>query len=259
MDGNRTPQINGTGTEDYYLGCYWPNKVYHTPFAGSVNDVRIESGGDPEKLFVCLPTDYTTAAVYYRFHLDMPLPFFNSMNARIQHGGESQIESEYASIAYLYLKRSPVLRQTDFLEVTNPESMKMHGYKTTGAPVKRQIRAKYEGDDLYTVIDDSGLYHREGEITFRVALHPKNSGVRIRRRTDQSVSQQLAEVHIDGKFAGFWYDSKWNDILRWYDSEFDIHPDFTRGKESMEVKLLIKGDRDCNFTDFEYGVWCYEN
>ena len=259
MDGNRTPQINGTGTEDYYLGCFWPNLAYHTPFAGCVNDVRIESGGDPDAFLVCLPDDYTTAAVYYRFHLDMPLPFYSSIDARIQHGGESQIESEYASLAYLYLQRNPILLQTDFLNVTNPESMKMHGYHATGVPVSRSLRAKYEGDYLYTDIIDSGLYHKDGEITFRVALHPGNNGVRIRRRTDQSIPRQKAGVYINGKWAGIWYDAKSNNMLCWYDSEFNIHPDFTRGKDSIEVTLAIQGDNDCNFTDFEYIILCYEN
>jgi len=259
MDDNRTPQINGTGTEDYYLGCFWPNLVYNTPFAGCVNDVRIEGGGDPNKFFVCLPTDYTTAAVYYRFHLEMPLPFYSRMNARIQHGGESQIESEYASLAYLYLQRNPVLRQTDFLDVTNPASMKMHEYHATGNPEKRSLRASYEGDELYASIDDSGLYHNNGEITFRLAIQSKNSGVRIRRRTDQFVPKQKAEVYIDGKYAGIWYDAPSNQFLRWYDSEFDIHHDFTKGKESIEVKLIFDRFQDCNYNDFEYYVMCYEN
>jgi len=257
MDGNRTPQINGTGTEDYYLGCFWPNMAFNTPFAGCVNDVRIEGGGDPKRFFVCLPTDYTTAAVYYRFHLDMPLPFYSSMNAHIQHGAESQIESEYASLAYLYVRRTPALQQTDYLDTTNPASRKMHDYASTGDVEYRSLAASYEGGDLYTLIRDAGVYHRKGDVSFRVAINQTNRGVRIRRRMDQAVPQQKAEVYVDGVFAGTWYDAHSNDVLRWYDSEFNIHPDLTRGKESIEVKLLFDSREDFSFTGFEYIILCH--
>jgi len=259
IDGSQTPQINGTGTEDYYLGCYWPNLVFNTPFAGCVNDVRIEGGGDPKRFFVCLPTDYTTAAVYYRFHLEMPLPFYSSMNARIQHGGESQIESEYASLAYLYVNRTPVLRQTDYINATNPASRKMHAYATNGAVEYKSLDAQYEGDDLYTIIQDAGVYHREGSVSFRVAIDQTNQGVRIRRRMDQSIPQQKAGVYVDGAFAGTWYDAQSNNTLRWYDSEFNIHPNFTRGKESIEIKLTFDEHDNFSFTDFEYIVLCYKS
>ena len=33
------PQIHGTGTEDYYLACLWPNPNYNKPFAGCVGDI----------------------------------------------------------------------------------------------------------------------------------------------------------------------------------------------------------------------------
>ncbi|MBQ4279688.1 MAG: DUF2961 domain-containing protein [Rikenellaceae bacterium] len=258
-DGNRTPQINGTGTEDYYLGCFWPNKKFNTPFAGCAADVRILGGGDPKQFLVCLPSDYTTAAVYYRFHLDMPIPFYGALDARIQHGSESQIESEYASLAYLYLRRRPALVQTDLLLVANPGSAKVHAYKASGKFRTDSLTARYEGNYLYTPIADRGNYHTNGTIAFRATVDPSNSGVRLRRRADQAFGRQRARVYVDGQYAGTWYDAQRNDILRWYDSEFEIAPELTRGKASLRIKLIVEGDsEECNFTDFEYQVLCHK-
>lgn len=255
IDGNRTPQINGTGTEDYYLGCFWPNLPYHTPFAGCVNDVRIEGGGDPGKSMVCLPTDYFSPAVYYRFHLDMPIPFYSSMDAQIQHGGENSIESEYASLAYFYLKRKPKMVQTDYLDIANDFSMKIHAYKVEGQQQSRKLIAKYEGNEYLTYVEDRGFYHSTGTIiSFEVAIDPENNGIRLRRRSDQSVGQQQAEVYIDGKYAGKWYDPQSNDVLRWYDSEFDMSSGLTKGKNSVKVELRVTGPGKIGFTDFEYIV-----
>lgn len=260
IDGNKTPQINGTGTEDYYLGCFWPNMKYNTPFAGCVNDVRIISGGDPNKFLTIYKEDYLYPAVYYRFHLEMPIPFYKSIDARIQHGGESNIESEYASLAYLYIRKNPILQETDLINIGNSSSMKFHDYKMTTTNEEMSLTAKYEGDYLYTNISDRGFYHKNGgEISFNVAVDPDNSGVKIRRRTDQSIPQQKVKVYIDNEYAGIWYDPQSNEILCWYDSEFEIHSRFTTGKESLKVRLVLEENTNYSFTDFTYRIFSYIN
>jgi len=92
-------------------------------------------------------------------------------------------------------------------------------------------------------------------------VDPGNQGVRLRRRIDQSIPQQRAKVYIDGQYAGCWYYGYQNEFLRWFDLDFEIHPDFTRGKNSLDVKLVIesneKTDRDV-FTDFIYTIFCYD-
>ncbi len=146
------------------------------------------------------------------------------------------------------------------MEVTNTASAGFHSYKTTGNFKGGSLEGKYEGNYLYSIVSDSGLYHTDGQISFNVALNPENNGVRIRRRSDQQVSRQKADVYVDDQFAGTWYDPQSNDILRWYDSEFDIHPDFTKDKKSINIKLVInKRNNMYNFTDFEYRIFCFEN
>ncbi|HUU96037.1 MAG TPA: hypothetical protein VM487_09865, partial [Phycisphaerae bacterium] len=51
-----------------------------------------------------------------------------------------------------------------------------------------------------------------------------------------------------------------NEHLRWFDSDFDIHPNHTRGKGSLAVELVVKtGDERGVFTDFNYRVYCFES
>lgn len=256
IDGNRTPQINGTGTEDYYLGCFWPNRKYDSPFAGCVDDVRLLSGGDPDKFLEIYREDYLVPAVYYRFHLEMPIPFYNAIDARIQHGSESQLSSEYASLAYLYLKRKPVLHETDFIKIASEASRKMHRYTATGKCSPHPLTARYEGNYLYTNIEDEGYLHQDGTISFTVAIDPANRGVRLRRRSDQGIPCQKARVYVDGAFAGVWADPQQNDILRWYDSEFDIHAGLTRDKKELNIEIVPQDG--CSFTDFEYRILSYK-
>ena len=154
-----------------------------------------------------------------------------------------------------------MIRQTDFIDVGNGTSEATHKYQASQSGSVVSIEAYPEGEDFETLLKDDGRYHRKGEITFKVCVDPDNQGVRLRRRIDQSVPCQKAQVYIDGQYAGCWYYGYLNEFLRWFDSDFEIHPDFTRGRNSLDVKLVIesneKTDRDV-FTDFTYTVFCYD-
>ncbi len=162
IDGTGMPQINGTGTEDYYLACLWPNPNYNMPFAGCIGDIKQQPG----------------TACYYRFHLEAPIPFYGSIDARIQHGGMSDIVSHYRSLGFCYLRKRPVLRQTDFLDVANGASERSHNYRAAQSKSTAELEAAYEGNAMGTLIRDRGRTHDGGEITFTAAIDPDNHGVR---------------------------------------------------------------------------------
>lgn len=253
VDGTAMPQVNGTGTEDYYLACYWPNRRFDLPFAGCVGDVFLEGGGHLEGA-------YRRTACYYRFHLEAPIPFYSGIAARIQHGGASDIVSTYGSLGFGYLRRRPALTTTDLVDVANPASERMHGYVATGATWTGELDGRYEGQDLRTVVRDSGRSHGSGEIRFSACIRPANEGVRLRRRLDQASPRQRADVYVDGEFAGTWYHPDVNPHLRWYDSDIALHPRHTRGKERIEVALVVSGgDGHGAFTDFRYEVMTLED
>lgn len=251
VDGAISPQINGTGSEDYYLGCFWPNRQYSSPFAVCAGDIMAEGGG--QKGAYAIPSSYA------RFHLEAPIPFFRSMDARIQHGGMSDIRSNYRSLAFCYLRRRPAMRETDFLDVGNATSERAHVYSAMGSELTGILTGRPEGDYFESSEDQDGRRHRRGEIAFETAIDPQNSGVRIRRRLDQAGLPQTAEVYVDGAYAGTWRHACQNEYLRWFDSDFDLPVKLTRGKGLLALKLVVVDGPDSGvFTDFGYRVFCFE-
>ncbi|HTQ09660.1 MAG TPA: DUF2961 domain-containing protein [Fimbriimonadaceae bacterium] len=238
VDGAGMPIVNGTGTEDYYLACYWPNRNYNLPFAGCVGDIFLVPG----------------PACYYRFHLEAPVPFYSSLDARIQHGGNSDIVSHYRSVGFYYLRKRPALTMTDMIDVGNQASEESHRYRAAGSKLTGDLDASYEGNASTTTIRDDGRDHKGGQIGFTVAIDPSNSGVRLRRRLDQNVGRQQAEVLVDGKSAGVWYHADQNPFLRWFDDDFEIPASLTEGKRKLQITLNVKSE----FTDFRYEAYSYE-
>jgi hypothetical protein len=251
IDEAISPQINGTGSEDYYLACFWPNPDFDTPFGCVIGNIMEQGGGS-------YPGAYRVPSGYSRFHLEAPIPFYASLRAVIQHGGMSDIRSQYRSLAFCYLCRQPALALSDFIDVGRGESELTHGYRAAAPAEVVSLAASPEGEHFESVVQASGRVHGSGEISFHVAIDPDNWGVRLRRRIDQKMSRQMARVWIDGQPAGVWYHGYENEHLRWFDLDFDISPALTRGRDHLDVKLVIEtGPGGGQFTDFGYRVFCF--
>jgi hypothetical protein len=88
IDGEKLPSINGTGSEDYFLGAWdfgghpFSYQLYGAPLVGA------ELAG--------------RASSVYRFHLDSPIPFTKSIKATIEHGHANHRSDNYFSVAYWY-------------------------------------------------------------------------------------------------------------------------------------------------------------
>ena len=88
VDGETTPSINGTGTEDYFLGAWdfgnhaFAYSSYGAPVKGD------ELAGSRSSV--------------YRFHLDSPIPFTKSLKATIEHGHANHRSDNLFSVAYWY-------------------------------------------------------------------------------------------------------------------------------------------------------------
>jgi len=246
VDGAISPQINGTGSEDYYLACFWPNNDFDTPFGCVVGDIRNEGGGLEENA-------YEVPSCYSRFHLEAPIPFYSGLVAKIQHGGFSNIISQYRSLSYVYLNAESRLTQTDYIDVGDSGSESMHQYQSNQSKITNGLSLKPEGDFSESSISENGRYHTGGTITFRVAVNPENRGVRLRRLLDQKVGVQKAEVFVDGQAAGTWYWGCENEYLRAYEQDFDIPQDLTRGRSTLRIRLVVDG----NFSDLNYTVFAF--
>jgi len=88
VDGERLPSINGTGSEDYYLGAWgfdggpFNYLLFGAPIVGK------NVAGSRSSV--------------YRFHLDSPIPFTKSIRVTIEHGQANHRSDNYFSVAYWY-------------------------------------------------------------------------------------------------------------------------------------------------------------
>jgi hypothetical protein len=88
VDGESTPSINGTGSEDYFLGAwsFGGHTVSYDLYGAPVVGQEVAGG----------------RTSVYRFHLDSPIPFTKSLRATIEHGHANHRSDNYFSVAYWY-------------------------------------------------------------------------------------------------------------------------------------------------------------
>jgi len=88
VDGEKLPSINGTGSEDYFLGAWdfgghpFSYSLFGAPVVGA------ELAGSRSSV--------------YRFHLDSPIPFTKSVRATIEHGHANHRSDNFFSVTYWY-------------------------------------------------------------------------------------------------------------------------------------------------------------
>jgi hypothetical protein len=88
VDDEKLPSIDGTGTEDYFLGAWdFGGKPFAYPLFGAPQ-VGPERAGSRWSV--------------YRFHLDSPITFTKSLRATIEHGHANDRADNYYSVAYWY-------------------------------------------------------------------------------------------------------------------------------------------------------------
>lgn len=243
INGSRTPQINGTGTEDFYLGCYWPNQKYDSPCAGCINDVYLMNDST-------LKGAFKYPAGYYRFLHDMPIRFMDGIRLEIQHGAVGQTYSYYSSLCLSYRRPDSLFTQTDFICVGSEASREQHGYTAENA-ADVSLAAKIEAQRKAPVLQKSGLLHGAGKVQFTVAIQPENDGVCLRRLYDQTRSPQRGIVYVDGAPVGDWYNPGYNEATAFADHDFYIPASVTAGKKALQIEIHVPDV----YTDFEYTVF----
>jgi Protein of unknown function (DUF2961) len=88
VDGEKQPSINGTGSEDYFLGAW---DFGDHPFSYSLFGAPVKG------------TEFAgSRSSVYRFHLDSPITFKKSLRATIEHGHANHRSDNFFSVAYWY-------------------------------------------------------------------------------------------------------------------------------------------------------------
>jgi hypothetical protein len=227
VDGERTPAIHGTGTEDYYeSGWYFNAGTYSTPFHGnSAHEVRAG---------FC--TNECDGA--WRLHITDSVAFQNQLDFGIEHGQQDDHPAIYGSTAFLYTAAKFGARETDRIDTGSATSLQQHGYSDGGT--QSDLTAVYEGDH-----DDIALTDQVRSTTqptrFSVKIDPVNHGVTLRRTSDQNVAGQSAEVLVNGKDAGAWLQPLGNTHQRWLDDNYQLPAALTFGRTKLDIELRPTG------------------
>lgn len=226
VDGSRTPQINGTGTEDFYQGGWYFD---HGTFTDALN-------GNPahETNFDGSTYDRTGT---YRLTLAEAVPFHSAIRFGIEHGPVDDVPANYATTAYWYGRTGEAQVTSDTLQVGDSASELAHHYRAPNSAVTT-LTDTFEGNDATPVPVTHTVSATNAPVSFTLAVDPGNQGVTLRRLSDQLNGYQAAEVYVDGQDAGTWLEPLANSYHRWLDDTFLVSPALTAHQHSITVRLV---------------------
>jgi hypothetical protein len=110
IDGDTTPTLSGTGTEDYFNTSWGaPKAPYSTPYFGyaKVND----------------DIGFLGKTHIYRFNIADPIYFDKSLKFTIEHGSNNVLTLDLASVAYWYQDKASRIPAIPGVEARQPKRM----------------------------------------------------------------------------------------------------------------------------------------
>ena len=244
IDGSRTPQIHGDGTEDDH-NQGWGGDAYQKPLWGGL----INGYQGAYRLYL---NDS------YIFNSEITINYEYSNQANFPSGGKTDV-----TIFYYKSGSTDIIKLTDQIDVGNPVSEKNHDYSIKGNQRYEKLFSAYDGYEKnveYDTISDDGRSY-DGYSQFVAAVDPNNSGVRLRKRLCRlGNGLQTAKVFVDGTEVGTWHivQSSYAPINQaWIDSDFDIPPVFTQGKSTISIKFeYVNSSPMKEINEYYYWVFC---
>jgi hypothetical protein len=98
VDGETAVGINGTGSEDYYLGAWCYGGCGINPFGGTRPTFAYARYGNPMNG----GDDRGAKWMVYRFHTDSPVVFQQDIKVGIEHGHANHRSDNFFTVAYWY-------------------------------------------------------------------------------------------------------------------------------------------------------------
>ncbi len=225
VDGSRTPQMHGTGAEDFYEGAYYfGSGSFTAPMNGAPAHLAFDAG---------CRFDCTGA---YRLMIGDAVPFHSSLRFSIEHGPINDVPAVYGSTAYWYGKESSVLRSSDTLDVGDEASEQAHRYTAPDLGEPTVLTSVFEGD----FDDDQATAAGRATsvpVSFKVNVDTRNEGVVLRRMSDQANGYQAARVFVNNVDAGIWLQPLGNQIQRWSEDFFQVPAVHTAGRTVLNIRL----------------------
>jgi Protein of unknown function (DUF2961) len=211
VDGARTPQVPGTGTEDFFGGGWYFD-------FGTFNDPMNGEPANPHETPACAG-DCTDA---YRVLVGDAVPFGRSIAFGIEHGGHDDVAAAYSSTAFWYGRDGPRLAVVDSVSVAG------------GTP----LTSTYEGNDGPPAPVTMAVRRTSAPVHLELAVPAGNDGVVLRRTSDQDAGYQSATVLVGGQAVGAWLEPLANPFHRWLDDSFLLPANVTAGRTSLDVTLV---------------------
>lgn len=246
IDGSRSPQIHGSGTEDDH-NQGWAGARYQKALWGAVNN------------------GYEGA---YRIYLNDSYIFNKEITINYEYSNLKKFPKGGDSDNTVFFYKSPsndLMKLTDEMDVANASSEQAHNYKIVGQTKTEKLTSSYDGYEKkadYDVETDDGRAF-SGYSQFTMKLDPENSGVKLRKRVNRCGSAvQAARVYVDGQDTGVWQtvQSIYVPVNQaWLDTEYEIPAKFTKGKTNIEIKIeYMKADgNNGEINEFYYWAFCY--
>jgi len=98
IDGEETPGIIGTGSEDYYLGAWCYGGCGINPFGGTRPTFAHRRYGNPMNG----GDDRGAKWMVYRLHTESPIAFEKDIRVTIEHGHANHRSDNFYTVAYWY-------------------------------------------------------------------------------------------------------------------------------------------------------------
>jgi hypothetical protein len=227
-DGSASPQIHGTGTEDFYGGGWYFN---HGPFTDPLQGNTWHEAGTGN----CPPGADCTGM--YRLLLADAVPFHADASFGIEHGGADDVPATYSSTTFWYGQGAPAATETDRLTVGDPDSERAHAYTATDPGPVVTRTGTYEGNDGPPAPLTRTTRATTAAVTFTMVVDPANAGILLRRTSDQTAAYQTADVTVNGVHIGQWQQPLGNTYHRWLDDEYLVPASVTAGQSRLTITL----------------------
>ncbi|HEY6738964.1 MAG TPA: glycoside hydrolase family 172 protein, partial [Actinopolymorphaceae bacterium] len=226
VDGSASPDVHGTGTEDFYEGGWYFNRgTFTAPMTGNPAHERYGDGCR----FDCTGL--------YRLLLAEGFDFSSKVRFGIEHGLSNTVEAIEGSTTFWYGDPAGRLAWTDTLDVGDPESERAHAYTSGEQTTVVTATGRFGGIDgpPEPVAHDGRSTTKP--VRFRLAVAEDNQGVILRRISSQETAYQTARVTVDGVDAGVWMQPMNNPHRRWLDDFYELPANLTRGERELEITL----------------------
>jgi hypothetical protein len=255
IDDSATPQIAGTGTEEWGLGGnYW----------NGGNQVSLPLGGLPSGTTNPPGSDQDGAALY-RFLIADSISFNRHLTVQWEHGAINNSTNPYRATMLWYGTPTQTALLSDTVTPVSSVSRLAHHYQAASEQTY-QMAAAYEYLVHSPLITMSGTATM-ASTSFTMQLDPRNAGAFLRRTFDDCVANQRANIYLDNAFAGIWYDAGASHRIDgdghkrcWRDEDFPLPASLTAGKAAVTVRIEFvptTEPQNSTWTAFRYQMYSF--